>query len=311
MTTVFLGFLMCTSLPGDTIELTDGNGVTGKILLRRADSIVVDLGYTVIDIPSSAIISISTGDETDDSLNGTGADSHGIFQTESNRQNLTVRENIPRCGAAVVEIRTGRGLGSGFVVDSSGYVVTNDHVVAGSSKISVTIFKESKDGLEKEIFHHVRLLAVNPDWDLALLKIETDTPLELDFVPLGDSEKLRRGQPVFAIGSPMGLSRSVSEGIISRVPVAIRGRLLVQTTAKISPGNSGGPLFNLRGEVIGVTSSKIVAAGAEGLGFAIPAEIVKIFLRNRAAFLTDPDSPDAGFHYNSPPKNDETLKESS
>jgi len=271
---------MCTSVPADNIELSDGKGVRGKILLRRADSIVVDLGYSVIDIPSSAIVSIETGD-TADPQKETHADSGGIFRSESGRRNLTVRENIPRCGEAVVEIRTGRGLGSGFVVDPSGYIVTNDHVVVGSSKISVTIFKESEDDQENQIFHHVRLLAVNPAWDLALLKIETESPLELGFVPLGESRELLRGQPVFAIGSPMGLSRSVSEGIISRVPVGIRGRLLVQTTAKISPGNSGGPLFNLRGEVVGVTSSKIVAAGAEGLGFAIPAEIVKIFLRNR------------------------------
>ena len=93
---------------------------------------------------------------------------------------------------------------------------------------------------------------------------------------LGDSESLAVGERVFAIGSPLGLERTVTEGIVSTKTRQLQGELYLQTTAQINPGNSGGPLFNMRGEVVGVTNMKI--AFGEGLGFAIPAEAVKFFL---------------------------------
>jgi len=292
--------LFCNGSWGDTLRLEGGSSITGTILLRRADSVVVDLGFAVIDVPSRAIVSIEKGREAKQDA-GEMEEGDGIYFVEPDRQELTVRENVPRCGEAVVEVRTEIGLGSGFVVDPAGYVITNDHVVAGMEKLTVTVFKERGEGLDRQSFHSVKVVAVNPSWDLALLRIESKEKLNLAAVPLGNSGQLRRGQPVFSIGSPMGLSRSVSEGIVSRVPVALSGQLLIQTTAKISPGNSGGPLFNLRGEVVGVTSLKVVAAGAEGLGFAIPSEVLKLFLRNRAAFAIDPDSPETGYRYNEPP----------
>ena len=292
--------LFCSGLWGDTLRLEGGSSITGTILLRRADSVVVDLGFAVIDIPSRVIVSIEKDREAKKG-SGETEEGDGVYFVEPGREELTVRENVPRCGEAVVEIRSEIGLGSGFVVDPAGYVITNDHVVAGMEKLTATVFKELGDGLERQSFHSVKVVAANPSWDLALLRIESKEKLNLTALPLGDSGQLRRGQPVFAIGSPMGLSRSVSEGIVSRVPVALSGQLLIQTTAKISPGNSGGPLFNLRGEVVGVTSLKVVAAGAEGLGFAIPSEVLKLFLRNRAAFAIDPDSPETGYRYNQPP----------
>ncbi len=138
--------------------------------------------------------------------------------------------------------------------------------------------------------------------DLALLKIEDTLKGPLPTVPLGDSDEVKQGQRVFAVGSPLGLERSVSEGIVSLRNRLIEGRLHIQTTAEISPGNSGGPLFNYRGEVVGVNNMKVVATGAEGLGFAIPVESVKTFLKNRDAFAFDPRNPNAGFLYVSPPR---------
>lgn len=120
-------------------------------------------------------------------------------------------------------------------------------------------------------------------------------------VPLGESNELRQGQSVFAIGSPLGLDRTVSQGIVSNRNRPIDGRVFIQTTTEISPGNSGGPLFNLKGEVVGVNNMKVVAMGAEGLAFAIPANVLKFFLENRDAFAFDPRNPNAGFRYNAPP----------
>jgi serine protease Do len=107
---------------------------------------------------------------------------------------------------------------------------------------------------------------------------------------------------VFAIGSPLGLDRTVSEGIISVANRVINGRLYLQTTTQINPGNSGGPLFNLKGEVVGVNNMKISAVGAEGLGFSISSNTLKSFIDNRDAYAFDPRNPNAGFRYLSPPK---------
>jgi serine protease Do len=110
---------------------------------------------------------------------------------------------------------------------------------------------------------------------------------------------------VFAVGSPLGLDRSVSRGIVSLTNRVIGGRVLVQTTAEINPGNSGGPLFNLSGEVVGINDLKLMGIGLEGLSFAIPVSVLRDFLNNRNAFAFDPRNPNAGFRYSQPPTREE------
>ena len=202
-------------------------------------------------------------------------------------------------------MQTPTGLGSGFVIHEDGYVVTNDHVIAGEHRISVTIFREGARELSKVTYDHVRIVATSSELDLALLKIEPEGAETFKTVALavGD-DGVREGQTVFAIGSPLGLDRTVSEGIISVANRVVGGRLYLQTTTQINPGNSGGPLFNLRGEVVGVNNMKIAAFGAEGLGFSISSHVVKSFLDNRDAYAFDPRNPNSGFRYLSPPKLD-------
>ena len=117
---------------------------------------------------------------------------------------------------------------------------------------------------------------------------------------LGDSEVLAVGESVFAIGSPLGLERTVTEGIVSTKTRELQGDLYLQTTAQINPGNSGGPLFNLRGEVVGITNMKITSG--EGLGFAIPISGVKFFLDHRDAYAYSNDNPSNPYRYLQPPK---------
>ncbi|HLU47959.1 MAG TPA: trypsin-like peptidase domain-containing protein, partial [Planctomycetota bacterium] len=105
---------------------------------------------------------------------------------------------------------------------------------------------------------------------------------------------------VFAIGSPLGLERTVSQGIVSNRNRAVDGLLYIQTTAAINPGNSGGALFNDKGEVVGVTNMKIL--GGESIGFAIPVHHLKDFLRNYQAFAYDKDNPNTGIRYLEPPR---------
>ena len=161
--------------------------------------------------------------------------------------------------------RTQRSLGSGFIISSDGYIVTNNHVVDGADEIKVKLQGEEKD-------YEAKLIGRDPETDLALLKIESDRKLPV--LEFADSKKARVGEWVVAIGNPFGLDHTVTTGIISA-----KGRVIgsgpyddyIQTDASINPGNSGGPLLNLDGEVIGINTA-IVAAG-QGIGFAVPSSI--------------------------------------
>jgi S1-C subfamily serine protease len=187
--------------------------------------------------------------------------------------------------SATVDQTLPMGQGSGFVVDSAGYIVTNQHVINGAAEIEVDFPSGMKTWAD--------LVGTDPDSDLAVLKVEIPEQT-FTALPLGDSDQVNVGDLVFAIGNPFGLSGTMTIGIVSA-----KGRTLfsenpapsgaffsagdiIQTDAAINPGNSGGPLINLRGEVIGVnrairTESFTVTGGAtnSGVGFAIPSNIVR------------------------------------
>jgi len=177
----------------------------------------------------------------------------------------TVKEDTP--GEENREPR--RSTGSGFVIDPSGLIITNAHVIDGAASIQVRL-SGGKRFPGKVIGRDNRV-------DLALLKI--DGASGLTALPLGDSNRLRVGEFVLALGSPFGLEQSVSFGIVSRkgapLTVATPGFDFIQTDAAINPGNSGGPLVNVAGEVVGVNS---MAARNGSIGFAIPSSLVKILL---------------------------------
>ena len=294
-------FLLLCTASADTVHLKNGGMVKGEILKKKADRVLVDLGFTVLSVPTDEIDRIVPEGESE-SPDGDGKEGADLFRAAAQQAELTVKENVDRVGDAVVEVRTSIGLGSGFLVHADGYVVTNDHVVAGENKISVTRFKRTGKDLEKVQFRKVRIVATNARVDLALLKIEDEDRGALPTVPLGDSDAVQQGQTVFAVGSPLGLERTVSQGIVSLKNRPSDGRLYIQTTTQINPGNSGGPLFNLRGEVVGVNNMKLIMTGIEGMGFSIPSSALKAFLKNRDAFAFDPRNPNAGFRYLSPPK---------
>lgn len=159
-------------------------------------------------------------------------------------------------------------LGSGFIISSDGYIVTNNHVVEGADTINVTM-EEKK----KEKNYTATVIGTDPDTDLALLKIEANNLPSLEF---GDSDALQVGEWLIAIGNPLGLDHSVTAGILSA-----KGRNIqsgnyddfLQTDASINPGNSGGPLLNLEGKVIGINTA--IANRAQGIGFAIPSSLAK------------------------------------
>src|SRR5713101_3588243 len=164
-------------------------------------------------------------------------------------------------------------LGSGLIITPEGYVLTNNHVVERGKKIRVRL----ADGRE----FVAEVVGRDASTDIALLKIKDKVGGGLPFVYLGDSDKLRVGDWVVAIGNPFGLDQSVSQGIISAKERVIGMGVFddfLQTDAVINPGNSGGPLFNMRGEVVGVNTA--VVSQGQGIGFAVPINIVKDLLPN-------------------------------
>ena len=200
-------------------------------------------------------------------------------------------------GEAVVMVSSPAGTGSGFLINPDGHLITNYHVIARETLIKVTVFQRAAGGFEQKKYEKVKILAFNPFADLALLKIE-EAGRAFPYAYLGDMSRVAVGETVFAIGNPLGLTRSVSQGIVSTTNRDFEGQLYIQTTADMNPGNSGGPLFNLAGEVIGVTSMGYLFYG--GLNFAIPVDTVKRFLENVDAFAYSEDNPNAGFRYLQP-----------
>jgi len=292
----------------DTIQLKDKAAITGTILARKHDQVFVDVGYTVLVVPRNQIEKIIEGDgpvradkkTRPPAAAGQPADKSGLFQSATAAlPERSVRELVGQLGAAVVQVRTPSGLGSGFIINEEGYLITNFHVIENETQISVEVYHQKSGQLERKSYKQVKIIAINKFSDLALLKIEDQDAPSFAKVLLGDSDALSVGERVFAIGSPLGLERTVTEGIVSTKTRPMQGELYLQTTAQINPGNSGGPLFDLRGEVVGVTNMKITFG--EGLGFAIPAESVKYFLQHRDAYAYDNDNPSNPYRYLEPP----------
>jgi serine protease Do len=160
-----------------------------------------------------------------------------------------------------------RSLGSGFIIDPEGYIITNNHVIEGADKIKVKL----EGGKEFQ----ATIKGRDPKTDLALIKIN-NPPKDLPYLKLGDSDAMRVGEWVMAVGNPFGLSHTVTQGIVSA-----KGRIIgagpydnfIQTDASINPGNSGGPLLNLKGEVIGINTA--ILASGQGIGFATPSNMAK------------------------------------
>ena len=164
--------------------------------------------------------------------------------------------------------RSMRSLGSGFIINADGYVVTNNHVVDGASEVRVKL----SDGRDLT----AKVVGRDPKTDLSLLKVDATG---LPVIPIGDSSALQVGEPVMAIGNPFGLEQTVTTGIVSAT-----GRVIgdgpyddfIQTDASINPGNSGGPLINSRGQVVGINTAIFSRSGGSvGIGFAIPANLAK------------------------------------
>jgi hypothetical protein len=178
-------------------------------------------------------------------------------------RNVTPAEIAAHSTPAIVSIRTEESLGTGFVVRADGWIATNLHVIVGGSRVVVTL----ADRRELAV---VEVLAADAQHDVALVHVEAQG---LPVLTLGQSEALRPGDPVVAIGHPLGLEDTVSNGLVSAVRTIEDGSKVLQISAPIAPGSSGGPIFNDRGEVIGIATA--IITGGQNLNFGVPIDDLK------------------------------------
>ncbi len=295
----------------EVIDLKDGHQVVGEIVSEKGTAVYVDLGFDLIKIPRDQIVSRRKGNASSAAPVAAGprddSDPSGFFKSTTLKLQ-PVKELVHRFGEAVISIETPSGKGSGFVLNDEGYAITNHHVIDGETRISAILYQNTSKGLVRRRIDNVEIIALNPFVDLALIKLPPQKDLKLGHVFLGTLDDLNAGDGVFAVGNPLGLERSVSQGIVSTRNRNFEGLVYLQTDAAINPGNSGGPLFNLKGEVVGVTNMK--ATAGDNLGFAIPINYVKDFLRNREAFSYDKDNPNTGYRYLDPPRRRNPAKPS-
>jgi serine protease Do len=281
-----------------TVVLIGGAKVTGELLRENDEGVIIDLGHDAITLPKKRVLDIQRSEDA--SATPETERDQGIFRT-GKLEPAPVPDLVKRLGDSVVLVKTSSGQGSGFLISSAGHVITNYHVVEGETRIVVTLFREGANGFERQDLKQVKLLALQPLRDIALLQLdlsELEGPLPKPVV-INDEHDLNVGDLIFAIGNPLGLERSVTQGIVSSTTRTMGHLRLIQTDASINPGNSGGPLFNARGEVVG-----IVCAGAtsfDGLAFGIPANELVDFLMHRDSFAYDPAQPQNGITYHAPP----------
>lgn len=251
---------------------------SGVIVGGIAGAILAAVVFALIMVPPPEAIQpefLTTADESiiEESLPSYSKEL-SLIEIFENSEAGVVRVNVQRSS----EEQIPAGVGSGFVFDNKGHIITNAHVVDGATKIVITFL----DGRE----YNAEIVGVDTFTDIAVVKVNADLSL-LHPLTLGDSSSLKVGEPIAAIGNPFGLSGSMTSGIVSQL-----GRLLpsgsgysipdvIQTDAAINPGNSGGPLINMRGSVVGINTAIQSATGEfTGVGFAVPSQTIAKIVPN-------------------------------
>jgi len=251
---------------------------SGVIVGGIAGAILAAVVFALVMVPPPEVIQpefLTTAEESiiEESLPSYSKEL-SLIEIFENSESGVVRVNVQRSS----EEQIPAGVGSGFVFDNKGHIITNAHVVDRATKIVITFL----DGRE----YNAEIVGVDTFTDIAVVKVNADLSL-LHPLTLGDSSSLKVGEPIAAIGNPFGLSGSMTSGIVSQL-----GRLLpsgsgysipdvIQTDAAINPGNSGGPLINMRGSVVGINTAIQSATGEfTGVGFAVPSQTIAKIVPN-------------------------------
>lgn len=289
------------TLPENTkldILLSGGHRLQTELIRQTPDSLIVDLGYDLLRIPTRNVVRATPVEDESQVISAVRTED--IYRT-GRLSPLPVTQLVKKYGDSVLLVKTPQGLGSGFFISPQGHLVTNYHVIEGENQVTVTVFVPRDGGYQRKDLQKVQILALHPLRDLALLQIDLTELGDSQVTPLviAQEDRVMGGDVVFTIGNPLGMERSITQGIVSSTTRTIGHLRFIQTDAAINPGNSGGPLFNDRGEVVGVVCAGSIAF--EGLGFGIPAHDLIDFLRNRDAYLYDPFQPQNRIKYLRPP----------
>jgi serine protease Do len=280
---------------GEIILLKGGNRIEGKIIKKSDVYIVVDLVFDVLKIPREFIFTIKENETSDmQEKENTHLYDMGISDV------LTTVEAINRFSSSVLMIKTPGQFGSGFFINKEGYIITNFHVIQNERHISVVQYIRKNREMKQHTYNDVRIVALDPFHDLAVLKIEETLTEEILPVVFSSDDKTVMGTKVFVVGNPLGLERTVTEGVVSHSGRNFGGNLYIQIDAPVNPGNSGGPLFDAGGEVLGVVCMGVY--GMEGLNFAIPARDCLFLLDNLDAYAFNESNALSGFYYPPAPR---------
>jgi putative serine protease PepD len=242
------------------------------------------LGGGTVSAAVVAAVLLGTGLAGNDSPSAAPAATAPVVATSGDAKSEIARAVYAAASPSVVSVRTQSGSGTGFLVDGDGTIVTNAHVVGDASQVQVR-FEDDGD------LHTAQVLGVDASTDLAAIKVDPSAADGVRPLALADSDKATVGDPVVAIGYPLGLDRTATAGIVSglgreiQAPNGFSIDKVIQTDAPINPGNSGGPLLNASGQVIGVNSQIATAGGGNGsvgIGFAVPSNTVRDVLPDLA-----------------------------
>jgi serine protease Do len=258
-----------------------GTHAFGVFRMSRAVRTLTALVMFAVSAPCLAATSQATPKSTDPLRLASGSIEALVQRVAQSVVQVVVSgyQPVDSTGRTDVALGRGRVIGSGVVIESPGYVLTNAHVVAGAERIQVIVEGAGAQTLGHQTARIIeaRLIGVSDELDLALLKVDAD---DIPVLRLADYDHVRQGELVFAFGSPDGLRNSVSMGMVSSVArqVTVDSPLVyVQTDASINPGNSGGPLVDASGEVVGInTFIQSLSGGSEGLGFALPSALIAL-----------------------------------
>ncbi len=279
--------------------LSGGGEIVGRPVKESTQEIFVDIGPSIVRISRDAIVKESSVSEAKESaetaVGGASAEDPGGL--------LSQTEMVERAKQSVVLISNPRGAGSGFVLDREGRVMTNHHVIRNEKYHTVNLFRKRDTQWERVKLEDAEVEAYSPLYDIAVLRLPMDQvrekEIELVPMPVADVGALQVGDPVFAIGNPgMGgrlLEHSVSQGIASSLARNFGDVIYIQTTAAVNPGNSGGPLVDRRGRVVGLVTLKAIFQ--EGIAFALPAGLIHHFLNTSESFAYSEQAGNKGFRY--------------
>ncbi|MDX1971760.1 MAG: trypsin-like peptidase domain-containing protein [Candidatus Sumerlaeia bacterium] len=296
------------------VVLKGGGEIVGRLMKQTPEALFFDLGSEVLRLsPEQISRKQAVGEALEQFAKSTApAEEQPLLalttQGAEGEDFLSQTDILDRVKESIVVISNPGGAGSGFVLDTQGRIVTNHHVIGGEKFHTVNYFiKNDKNQWVKKTFRNVEVEAYSYLFDMALLRLKLDEVekegVVLKPLPIAPAESLRVGEQVYAVGNPGGLGRllehSVSEGIVSSLTRNVGDVLYVQTTAAVNPGNSGGPLVNQRGEVVGLVTLK--SSFQEGIGFALPTSLMHHFLEHSEAFAFNDQAENAGFRYLTPP----------